>query len=76
MIVDCRDDGPGIPESVRQRLFEPYVTTKGESHSGLGLSVVHSIVKDLGGTVQCESAEGRGTSFVMRFPLNGSVKKA
>lgn len=74
--ISVRDDGPGIPESVRQRLFEPYVTTKGESHSGLGLSVVHSIVKDLGGTVQCESAEGRGTSFVMRFPLNGSVKKA
>lgn len=76
MEITIRDDGPGIPEAIRQRLFEPYVTTKGEGHSGLGLSVVHSIVRDLGGTIQCESAEGRGTSFVMRFPLNGSVKKA
>jgi signal transduction histidine kinase/HD-like signal output (HDOD) protein len=76
MEISIRDDGPGLSEAVRQRLFEPYVTTKGEGHSGLGLSVVHSIVKDLGGTIQCESAEGRGTSFVMRFPLNGSVKKA
>jgi len=74
--ISVRDDGPGMPDAVRQRLFEPYVTTKGEGHSGLGLSVVHSIVKDLGGTIQCESAEGRGTSFVLRFPLNGSVKKA
>ena len=74
--ISVRDDGPGMPDAVRQRLFEPYVTTKGEGHSGLGLSVVHSIVKDLGGTIQCESAEGRGTSFVLRFPLNGSAKKA
>jgi signal transduction histidine kinase len=74
--ISVRDDGPGMPEAVRQRLFEPYVTTKGEGHSGLGLSVVHSIVKDLGGTIQCESVEGRGTSFILRFPLNGSVKKA
>ncbi|MGE5790572.1 MAG: HDOD domain-containing protein [Syntrophaceae bacterium] len=72
--ISVRDDGPGIPEAVRQRLFEPYVTTKGEGHSGLGLSVVHSIVKDLGGTIQCESAEGKGTTFVIRFPLNGVTK--
>jgi len=72
--ISVRDDGPGIPETVRQRLFEPYVTTKGEGHSGLGLSVVHSIVKDLGGTIQCESAEGKGTTFVIRFPLNGVTK--
>ncbi|MRR34951.1 HDOD domain-containing protein [bacterium] len=74
--ISVRDDGPGIPEAVRQRLFEPYVTTKGEGHSGLGLSVVHSIVKDLGGTIQCESAEGKGTTFVIRFPLNGVTKTA
>jgi signal transduction histidine kinase/HD-like signal output (HDOD) protein len=74
--ISVRDDGPGIPEAVRQRLFEPYVTTKGEGHSGLGLSVVHSIVKDLGGTIQCESAEGKGTTFVIRFPLNGATKTA
>ena len=74
--ISVRDDGAGIPEAVRQRLFEPYVTTKGEGHSGLGLSVVHSIVKDLGGTIQCESAEGKGTTFVIRFPLNGVTKTA
>jgi signal transduction histidine kinase len=74
--ISVRDDGPGIPDAVRQRLFEPYVTTKGEGHSGLGLSVVHSIVKDLGGTIQCESAEGIGTTFVIRFPLNGVTKTA
>jgi signal transduction histidine kinase len=74
--ISVRDDGPGIPEAVRQRLFEPYVTTKGEGHSGLGLSVVYSIVKDLGGAIQCESAEGKGTAFIIRFPLNGTTKTA
>ena len=73
--ISVRDEGPGLPEAVRQRLFEPYVTTKGEGHSGLGLSVVHSIVRDLGGSIRCDSAAGRGTVFVMRFPLNGSGKK-
>jgi signal transduction histidine kinase/HD-like signal output (HDOD) protein len=74
--ISVRDDGPGISEAVRQSLFEPYVTTKGEGHSGLGLSVVYSIVKDLGGTIQCESAEGKGTAFIIRFPLNGVTKTA
>lgn len=74
--ISVRDDGPGIPEAVKQRLFEPYVTTKGEGHSGLGLSVVYSIVKDLGGTIQCESAEGKGSTFVIRFSLNGAIKNA
>jgi signal transduction histidine kinase/HD-like signal output (HDOD) protein len=74
--ISVRDDGPGIPEAVRQRLFEPYVTTKGEGHSGLGLSVVYSIVNDLGGAIQCESAEGKGTAFIIRFPLNGTTKTA
>jgi|WetSurMetagenome_2_1015567.scaffolds.fasta_scaffold48036_1 putative nucleotidyltransferase with HDIG domain len=74
--ISVRDDGPGIAEAVKQRLFEPYVTTKGEGHSGLGLSVIYSIVNDLGGTIQCESAEGKGTTFVIRFPLNGVTKTA
>jgi len=74
--ISLRDDGPGISETVRQSLFEPYVTTKGEGHSGLGLSVVYSIVKDLGGTIQCESEEGKGTTFILRFPLNGSARNA
>jgi signal transduction histidine kinase len=74
--ISVRDDGPGIPEAVKQRLFEPYVTTKDEGHSGLGLSVIYSIVNDLGGAIQCESAEGKGTTFVIRFPLNGVTKTA
>jgi HD-like signal output (HDOD) protein/signal transduction histidine kinase len=72
--ISVRDDGPGIPEAVKQRLFEPYVTTKGEGHSGLGLSVIYNIVNDLGGTIHCESAEGTGTTFVIRIPLNGFSK--
>ncbi len=72
--ISVRDDGPGIPEEVKRRLFEPYVTTKDEGHSGLGLSVIYSIVSDLGGTILYESAGGKGTTFVIRFPLNGVTK--
>jgi signal transduction histidine kinase len=63
------DDGPGIPAEMRARIFEPFVTSKETGHSGLGLSVVHSIIKDLNGTIDCLSEEGRGTTFRIGLPL-------
>ncbi|MFZ5444522.1 MAG: PAS domain-containing hybrid sensor histidine kinase/response regulator [Myxococcota bacterium] len=62
------DDGPGIDESMRARLFEPYVTTK-EKGIGLGLAVVHGIVTAAGGTIEIDSAPGRGARFVIELPL-------
>ena len=63
------DEGPGIPEHIKDRLFEPFVGTKGGSHSGIGLSVVHNIVKSLNGSIVCESKENKGTSFRIEFPV-------
>ena len=63
-----RDDGPGIPESIRETLFDPYVSTKQGGHSGLGLSVVHNIVRILGGTMACDSSPEAGTSFIINLP--------
>ena len=63
------DTGPGIPHTVIKRIFEPYYTTKktGEG-SGLGLAVVHGIVKSYGGDISVSSEPGKGTSFVVLLP--------
>jgi two-component system cell cycle sensor histidine kinase/response regulator CckA len=68
--VSVRDDGPGIPEANLAHLFEPFFTNKPEGRgTGLGLAVVRSIVTGAGGAVRVESAPGKGTSFILDFPL-------
>ncbi len=74
--IEVSDDGPGIDEKVRETLFEPYTTTKARtSNSGLGLSIVHSIVKELNGQICCQSEKGKGTRFIITLPVNSSKKK-
>lgn len=64
------DDGPGIPEGVRERIFEPFFTTKVEGKgTGLGLPLCFGIVAEHGGTLEVESEVGKGTTFVVRLPL-------
>jgi len=67
--ITIRDDGPGIPDTLKAQVFEPYVTTKGEGHAGLGLSIVFNIVKELNGTITCESDNKNGTCFRIVFPI-------
>lgn len=62
------DTGPGLPESVRSSLYTPFVTTKQNGHSGLGLSIVHKTVKDLGGKISCTSNPMDGTCFSIFLP--------
>ncbi len=65
-----RDRGPGIPQDILQRIFDPFFTTKpvGEG-SGMGLSVVHGIVKSHDGVIRVDSQLGRGTTFEVFFPI-------
>ena len=69
------DNGPGIDEKIRETLFEPYTTTKkGTKNSGLGLSIVHSIVRDLNGTIRCQSSKDTGTKFIITLPVKSSKR--
>ncbi|MBT9393755.1 hypothetical protein KLP40_11325 [Hymenobacter sp. NST-14] len=67
--IRVSDNGPGIPEAVRQRIFTAFFTTKpvGEG-TGLGLSLSHDIVTSHGGTIHVDSAEGEGAEFTITLP--------
>ena len=52
------------------KIFDPYFSTKGAARgSGLGLSICYSIIKDHGGTIEVESSEKNGTTFMIRLPV-------
>ena len=67
--VSVADTGVGIPHTVRQRIFEPFFSTKGEGGTGLGLSMAYSIVQRHNGGIDVESAPGAGTRFTLTFPV-------
>ncbi len=70
--VDVADDGPGVPESIRARLFEPYATTRkvGEG-MGLGLAISRKILLDHGGDLELTEASPAGTAFRLLLPDKG-----
>jgi len=66
------DSGPGISAHIRDRIFEPFFSTKAEGKGkGLGLAISHQIVKDYGGRIEVESRTGTGTTFRICFPPLG-----
>jgi CheY-like chemotaxis protein len=70
--LSVRDDGAGMDSATVERIFDPFFTTKRPSEgTGLGLSVVHGIMKSHGGTVRVHSAPGKGTRFRLYFPAAG-----
>jgi len=72
--IRIADNGAGIPEGIKSKIFQPFFTTKptGEG-TGLGLSLAYDIVtKGHGGTIECESVEGQGTTFIVKLPIQNS----
>ncbi|ETP72817.1 histidine kinase [Lachnospiraceae bacterium JC7] len=68
-VLTVSDTGMGIPKDAKNRIFEPFYTTKGSHHgTGLGLSVVRNIMHSLGGSISVESEQGVGTVFTLFFP--------
>ncbi len=65
--LSIRDTGPGIPEEIQERLFEPFVTTK-RNGSGMSLWSCYGIISEHGGTIEVDSETGRGTTFTITLP--------
>jgi PAS domain S-box-containing protein len=75
ILITVSDTGTGIPEAIRQRVFDPFFTTKEVGKgTGQGLAIARQvIVKRHGGTLAFETETGRGTTFFIRLPLDGTV---
>ena len=70
VLIQIQDTGIGIPEEVRDKIFEAFFTTKQKVKGvGLGLSVCYGIIKDHGGDIKVESEEGKGTTFIISLPI-------
>jgi CheY-like chemotaxis protein/two-component sensor histidine kinase len=75
--LSVSDTGHGMDEAIRERIFDPYFTTKGpDEGTGLGLSVVYGIVKDLSGGITVSSNPGEGTTFQVFFPITETSETA
>ena len=70
ILIRVEDNGPGLPVTVKENLYTPFISTKGIGHSGLGLSIVKKAVGDLGGTIECTSEPERGTVFEIGLPIS------
>ena len=66
-VIVVSDNGPGMSEELRRSIFNPFFTTK-DKGMGLGLFIVYNIVKAHGGSIEVESEEGSGSSFLIYIP--------
>jgi signal transduction histidine kinase len=73
VVLEIQDSGPGIPPELRDRVFEPFFTTKctGRGH-GLGLPITQQLVQRNGGTIDLRTELGKGTAFLLRFPVSAA----
>ncbi|MEW6378558.1 MAG: ATP-binding protein [bacterium] len=70
VIIKFTDSGSGIPKSIIDKIFDPFFTTKDkDSGTGLGLSIAYGIIKAHNGTIEVESEEGKGATFMVHFPI-------
>lgn len=76
IIISIKDNGPGIPEEYRNRIYDPFFTTKDPGKgTGLGLSITYSIIKKLGGSITLDAKDEKGTLFVITLPIIVPGKK-
>ena len=76
-MLTVEDDGPGIPDELRPRLFERFVRGRGDGGggSGLGLAIVRAVAASHGGTVAIERGDRGGARFVVRLPRAGGARR-
>ena len=66
--IHIRDNGPGIPAEIQDRIFVPFFTTK-KTGTGIGLSIAQKIVHAHGGVLDMDSEIGKGTEFIIKIPM-------
>ncbi|MEM6929759.1 MAG: ATP-binding protein [Myxococcota bacterium] len=66
--LEVEDDGPGVPDEIRGRMFQPFVTTRGAEGTGLGLAIVVDVVEKAGGTIELVSSSEAGSCLRVRLP--------
>ena len=70
VLISVRDNGPGIPQKILDKIFQPFFTTKPTGQgTGLGLSLAYDIVKAHGGELNVETKEGEGSEFIIQLPV-------
>ena len=70
VVIRIKDNGPGIPQNIVDKIFQPFFTTKPTgSGTGLGLSLAYDIVKAHGGELKVETREGEGSEFIIHLPI-------
>ncbi len=71
ILISVKDNGPGIPQKILDKIFQPFFTTKPTGQgTGLGLSLSYDIVKAHGGELKVETKENEGTEFIIQIPIN------
>lgn len=71
-VIRVIDNGPGIPEAILEKVFQPFFTTKDEG-TGLGLSIAARIIEEHQGRIEAFSPKGQGTTFIITLPLEDAV---
>ena len=76
VLLSVADNGMGMPDEVKERVFDPFFTTKGrEQGTGLGMAIVHGIIDDHGGSIDLDSAVGRGTTVKILLPISRQAER-
>jgi signal transduction histidine kinase len=71
VLIRIRDNGPGISEEIKEKIFQPFFTTKTSGQgTGLGLSLSYDIIKAHGGELKVETEPGEGTTFIIKLPVD------
>ena len=71
VMIRLTDNGPGIPDAIKDKVFQPFYSTK-EEGTGLGLSICARIIEEHGGTLELTSTEGKGATFTIKIPVKES----
>ena len=72
VLIVVRDEGPGVPAEIRDKIYNLYFTTK-KGGSGIGLAMTYRVVQLHNGSLEFDSVEGRGAAFYLRFPMAESA---